>query len=105
MKDNKKNRKEVLMKKIDNDEGYIPLVDEIVYLENTLKELRELPKIRVNSKNKMLQKRTDASKLYKEYLQQYLNAFKLLQKKVDGDASEDDLFKWLKDNNEWNERK
>lgn len=105
MEENKKNRKEILMKKINNDEGYVPLVDEIVYLENMLKELRELPKIRVNSKNKMIQKRTDASKLYKEYLQQYLNAFKLLQKKVDGDASEDDLFKWLKDNNEWNERK
>lgn len=104
MEENKKNRKEILMKKIDNDEGYVPLVDEIVYLENTLRELRELPKIRVNSKNKMMQKRTDASKLYKEYLQQYLNAFKLLQKKVDGDASEDDLFKWLKDNNEWDER-
>lgn len=104
MEENKKKRKEILMKKIDNDEGYVPLVDEIVYLENTLKELRGLPKIKVNSKNKMMQKRTDASKLYKEYLQQYLNAFKLLQKKVDGDASENDLFKWLKNNNEWDER-
>lgn len=89
------------MKRIDNDNIYTPLIDDIVYLEDTLKKLRGLPKIKVSKTNKELQKRTDASKLYKEYLQQYLNAFKLLQKRVEGDANEDDLFKWLKNNNEW----
>lgn len=54
------------------------LVDEIIFLENNLIELRKLPFINVNPNNKAQQKATPASKQYKELLQQYTNALKVL---------------------------
>ena len=75
-----------------------PLIDEILYLENQLNYLRGLPKIRVNPDNPEQQKITPAAKLYKEYLQQYLNALKLLLKTGDtgDDAGESPLRNWVK---------
>ena len=75
-----------------------PLIDEILYLENQLDYLRGLPKIRVNPDNPEQQKITPAAKLYKEYLQQYLNALKLLLKTSDtgDDAGESPLRNWVK---------
>ena len=75
-----------------------PLIDEILYLENQLNYLRGLPKIRVNPDNPEQQKITPAAKLYKEYLQQYLNALKLLLKTGDtgDDAGESPLREWVK---------
>ena len=75
-----------------------PLIDEILYLENQLDYLRGLPKIRVNPDNPEQQKITPAAKLYKEYLQQYLNALKLLLKTGDtgDDAGESPLRNWVK---------
>ena len=74
-----------------------PLIDEILYLENQLNYLRDLPKIRVNPNNPEQQKITPAAKLYKEYLQQYLNALKLLLKTGDtgDDITESPLRKWV----------
>ena len=74
-----------------------PLIDEILYLENQLNYLRDLPKIRVNPNNPEQQKTTPAAKLYKEYLQQYLNALKLLLKTGDtgDDTTESPLRKWV----------
>ena len=75
-----------------------PLIDEILYLENQLDYLRGLPKIRVNPDNPEQQKITPAAKLYKEYLQQYLNALKLLLKTGDtgDDTGESPLREWVK---------
>lgn len=75
-----------------------PLIEEILYLENQLDELRALPKIRVNPNNPEQQKITPAAKLYKEYLQQYLNALKLLLKTGDADDDGDisPLQEWVK---------
>ena len=54
------------------------LVDEIVFIEGWLEELRKLPFIVVNPKNPAQQKATPASKQYKELLQQYNNSLRLL---------------------------
>ena len=54
------------------------LVDEIVFLEERLRELRKFPFISVNPKNPAQQKPTPAAKQYKEFLQQYNNCIKIL---------------------------
>lgn len=81
-----------------NESSISPLIDEILYLEEQLEMLRKLPKIRVNPQNPEQQKATPAAKLYKEYLQQYLNALKLLLKTSDtgDDAGESPLREWVK---------
>lgn len=80
------------------------VVDEVVFLEERLDELRELPFIAVNPKNPMQQRNTPASKMYKEFLQQYINCIKMIEyviykdKKLDGEEVEDSpLRKWFKD--------
>lgn len=81
-----------------NESSISPLVDEILYLEEQLEMLRKLPKIRVNPQNPEQQKATPAAKLYKEYLQQYLNAIKVLCKATGTDESNEEspLRKWVK---------
>lgn len=54
----------------------INLIDEMIFLENQLFELKKLPMIKVHPKNPELVKPTPASKLYKEFLQQYNNTVK-----------------------------
>ena len=80
-----------------NNSVVSPLIDEILYLEDQLNYLRDLPKIRVNPADKSQQKITPAAKLYKEYLQQYLNAIKLLSgvTKTGVDTEESPLRKWV----------
>ena len=94
------NRREELEKILNdaNNSFVSPLIDEILYLEDQLNYLRDLPKIRVNPNNPEQQKTTPAAKLYKEYLQQYLNALKLLLKTSDtgDDAGESPLREWVK---------
>lgn len=93
------NRRDELMKILNDANNSIvsPLIDEILYLENQLNYLRDLPKIRVNPADNSQQKTTPAAKLYKEYLQQYLNAIKLLSgiTKTDVDNDESPLRKWV----------
>lgn len=71
-------RKEELLNVIDNDPSKVRLIDDMVYLEKQLDYLRELPKIRVHPEDPSKQKATPAAKLYKEYLQQYINIVKVL---------------------------
>ena len=54
------------------------LVDEIVFLENRLTELKMYPFIAINPKNEAQQRPTAASKQYKELLQQYNNCIKIM---------------------------
>lgn len=90
-------RKEELLKIIENDVTLIPLVTEMVYLEDQLNELRELPKIKVHPEDKSKQKTTPAAKLYKEYLQQYTNIVRILMKATGTDESDEEspLRKWM----------
>jgi hypothetical protein len=78
------------------------VVDQLVFLEGRIDELRKLPFIQIDPKNPMRQRNTPAAKMYKEFLQQYLNAIKLLEYVIYKDKrSEDDpeiespLRKWF----------
>lgn len=93
------NRKEELLEYVGNNVVLLPLVDEMIYLEGELDELRKLPKIRINPKDKTQQKKTPAAALYKDFLQQYISIIKTITKATGADESEDDspLRKWLND--------
>ena len=76
------------------------LIDEIVFLEQRMVELKKYPFIAVNPKNPAQQKPTAASKQYKELLQQYNNSLRLLLR-ISGDIGADTeeespLRAWLK---------
>lgn len=93
----KMSRKEELLKLLNNDITYIPLITEMVYLEDQLDELRELPKIKVHPSDPTKQKTTPAAKLYKEYLQQYTNIVRILMKATGTDETEEEspLRRWM----------
>jgi hypothetical protein len=97
-------RKEKLLKIINkagsqNDIKAAQLVDEVIFLEEQMVELKKLPFINVNPKNPMQQKATPASKQYKEFLQQYNNCLRLLFR-LSGDMGETEeespLRRWIK---------
>lgn len=69
-----------IFKHIDETEKQLinPLLDEVVSLENKMKELKQYPFISVHPKNPNLQKSTIASRLYKECSQSYMNAMRIL---------------------------
>lgn len=90
-------RREELLTVIGDNKTLLPMIDEIVYLEEQLDMLRKLPKIKVNPKNPEQQKATPAAKMYKEYFQQYINAIKAIEKSVSTNESEEEspLRKWV----------
>ncbi len=76
------------------------LVEEVIFLEGQLKELKTKPFIMTNPKNPAIQKSTPAAKLYKELLQQYNNSMKLLNRMLGGeDIAEETspLRKWIEE--------
>lgn len=95
-------RKEELLKIIGDDQVKTKqLIDEIVFIEEQLIELKKLPFISINPKNPAQQKSTPAAKQYKELLQQYNNSLKLLLK-ISGDLGKEDeeespLRKWIRE--------
>lgn len=83
----------------DNDIKARQLIDEIIFLEVQMQDLRELPFIKVNPKNPIQQKATPAAKMYKETLQQYNNSLRLLFRLTGdmGETEEDSpLRRWVK---------
>lgn len=74
----------------DSKEVIIPLIDDVVFLEEQLQELRKLPFLRVNPKDPSIQKATPAAKQYKELLQQYNNCIKILTGVLRKDVAEED---------------
>lgn len=91
-------RKEELLKLIGNEPLLIPLVTEMVELEEQLDFLRTLPKIKVHPKDPTKQKTTPAAKLYKELLQQYTNIIRILIHATGTDESDEEspLRKWVR---------
>lgn len=61
-----------------NDIKTRQMIEEIVFVEEQLQELKKLPFISINPKNPAQQKTTPAAKQYKELLQQYNNTMRLL---------------------------
>ena len=81
------------------------VIDDVALLAERLTELKGLPFIEVNTKNPMKQRSTPSSKLYKEFLQQYVNCIKMIEyviykdQRLEGDEVEESpLRKWLKEN-------
>ena len=54
------------------------LIDDVVHMEEELITLKKLPFIRVNPKDKSIQKKTEAAKLYLSVLAQYTQDMKTL---------------------------
>lgn len=80
------------------------VIDDVIFLEERLTELKQLPFIQVNKNNPMQQRSTPAAKQYKEFLQQYINCVKMIEgviyrdKRLEGEEIEDSpLRKWFKD--------
>lgn len=98
------NRREELAALIPADSVQLvdEVLDEIIFLEGKLEELKKLPFIQINSKNAMQQRNTPAAKLYKEFLQQYLGCIKLVESVIyrdkrldDNEEQESPLRKWF----------
>ena len=92
-------RKDELKKLISvNSELVENLIDELLFMESQLEYYRRLPQIRVDENRPERQKATPASKLYKETLQQYTNAIKVLAHCTGQDAENEEspLRKWAK---------
>ena len=91
---NAKKRKEELLKVFEGvDEGkdiIYPLIDEVIYLEGQLEELRKLPMIVIDKANPTRQRPTTASKQYKDFLQQYNNCIKTLSSTLRKNAAEEE---------------
>lgn len=87
-------RKEELLQIFDQVEDtkgiIIPMIDDVVFLEEQLQQLRKLPFLRINPKDPTKQKPTPAAKQYKELLQQYNNCIKILTGILRKDAAEEE---------------
>lgn len=92
-------RKEDLKKIITvNNELVEQLIDEMLFMEYQLDYYRSLPQIKVDPNRPERQKATPAAKLYKETLQQYTNAIKVLARCTGQDVNDNDspLRIWVK---------
>lgn len=90
-------RKEELIEAVHGNALLIPLVSDMVYLEEQLEYLQTLPKIRIHPDDQSKQKTTPAAKLYKELLQQYTNIVKVMLRATGSEDIEEDspLRKWM----------
>ena len=100
-------RKDELLKYVGDDlnELVTNLVDEMLFLESKLAELKKYPFLQVHPKDNAVQRATPAAKQYKEFLQQYNNCLKIIEsiiykdKRLDGEEVEESpLRKWFKEN-------
>lgn len=95
-------RKRKLLELVGDDFKASQLVEEIIFLEERMNELKKLPFIAVHPSNSAIQKATPASRQYKEFLQQYNNCLRLLFRLsgdlgADQNEEESPLRKWVKD--------
>ena len=93
---------QTIFEKVDEDKAAViaPLLPQVVFLEERLRELQKVPHIRIHPKNPARQEITAAGKQYKEMMQSYLNAVKVLQMTLGRYAVEEkDAFdEWLEAN-------
>ena len=91
-----------IFEKVDADKAAVisPLLPQVVFMEQRLDELRNVPHIRIHPKNPARQEITAAGKQYKELMQSYLNAVKVLQMTLSRySVEEKDAFdEWLEQN-------
>ena len=76
----------------DSDEGKRVVIDrlieEAVFLEGQLTELKKYPFIKFHPTNPSLQKTTAAGKQYREFLQTYTNIIRALERTYAGEEAE-----------------
>lgn len=94
-------RKEELLKSLGSkaDEKLVePMIDEIVFLESQLEQLKKLPFIKINPKDPTQQKATPAARLYTQFSAQYNSAMRTLVSLSGGDSVAEDspLREWAK---------
>lgn len=77
------------------------LVDEILFLESKLRELKSLPFYKTHPSDNQKQKLLPVGRLYKELLQQYNQCLKVFAGLTGNDAENEEspLRKWIKDKN------
>lgn len=96
-------RRDELLKLVNtsNSNTVLPLIDKMLFLEHQLEELEKLPMIKVHPEMPEIQKATPASKLYKDFLQQYTNIVKVISHITGDENKEEDspLRKWVKSRN------
>lgn len=92
-------RKSELLKVIENDPALMPMIDEVIFLEGQLEQLKKLPFIKIHPKDPTKQKATIAQKQYKELLQQYVNIIRVLIRATGTDENDEEspLRKWVKE--------
>jgi len=93
-----------IVSKVDADKAAVvePLLTDIIFMEERLTALRAMPHIRVSKKDPAMQQITAAGKQYKETMQAYLNAIKVIQTTLSRftQEDEDEFDKWLKGESE-----
>ena len=93
---------QTIFEKVDEDKAAViaPLLPQVVFIEERLRELQKVPHIRIHPKNPARQEITAAGKQYKELMQSYLNAVKVLQSTLSRySVEEQDAFdEWLEQN-------
>lgn len=93
---------QTIFEKVDEDKAAViaPLLPQVVFMEERLRELQKVPHIRIHPKNPARQEITAAGKQYKETMQAYLNAVKVLQSTLSRySVEEQDAFdEWLEAN-------
>lgn len=65
------------------------LIEEVIFLEEQLQALKKLPFIKVHPEFPDIQKGTAAQKQYKEFMQSYINAVKVLSAVLSRDSEEE----------------
>lgn len=96
------NRKEELIKyicKTDDDKiTMLPVIEEMIFLEDRLTELKKLPFIKIHPNDPTKQRTTPAAKQYKELLQQYTNILKIVTRQAGDDSANEEspLRKWVR---------
>lgn len=100
-KDDRRKQLEAIFQNVDANERILVdrLIDEVVYLEERMTELRGMEFIRVHPTDKSVMKTTAAAKQYKECSQSYMNAVRILinvLRKVESSAA-DELLKRLEE--------
>lgn len=90
-----------IFKNVDDDKRatIAPMLQDVVFMETRLQELRKLPHIRIHPKNAAMQEITAAGKQYKETMQAYTNTIKILLMVLyrNGGGGADDLLAKLKE--------
>ena len=83
-------RREDLLKLVGDDDILIKEVDELLFLEDRLEQLRKLPHIEINPRNQAQQRATVAAKEYIKYLQQYNMVVRILSRATGSDENDEE---------------